>query len=126
MTVKRKRISCFNTGPHRPVEIQIERMVVRNPNSHVEMDNICRKVQKKIRQVRQFVNRTGGGVVEGDDDKRERVCGGERKTSRRKEMKGEESPKRTIHRPLVLSITSTVREKCEKKQGTQPVQRTER
>lgn len=41
-------------------------------------------------------------------------------------MKGEESPKRTIHRPLVLSITSTVREKCEKKQGTQPVQRTER
>ena len=38
------------------------------------MVNICRTVQKKIRQVRQFVNRTGGGVVEGDDEKRERVC----------------------------------------------------
>lgn len=73
MTVKRKRISCSNTGPRRPVEIQIERMVVRSPNRHVEMVNICREVQKKIRQVRQFVNRTGGGVVEGDDDKRERV-----------------------------------------------------
>lgn len=51
-----------------------ERMVVRSPNRRVEMVNICRTVQKKIRQVRQFVNRTGGGVVEGDDEKRERVC----------------------------------------------------
>ena len=114
MTVKKKRISCFNTEPHRPVGIQIERMVVRSPNRHVEMVNICRKVQKKIRQVRQFVNRTGGGVVEGDDDNRERVWG-ERKTSG-KEVKGEESPRRSIRQPFVLSITSTGREK----QGLSP------
>ena len=49
-------------------------MVVRIPNRHVETVKIRRTVQMKSRQVRQFVNRTGGGVVEGDDEKRERVC----------------------------------------------------
>ena len=79
-----------------------------------EVLSICRKVQKKIRQVRQFVNRTGGGVWK---ETTTRECGcGERKTSRRREMKGEESPRRTIRQPFVLSIASTVREK----QGLSP------
>ena len=71
-------------------------MVVRILNRHVETVKICRTVQMKSHQVRQFVNRTGGRVL-GDDNKREHACGGDRKTSRREEMKAEDSPRRTIH-----------------------------
>ena len=52
-------------------------MVVRIPNRHIEMVKIRRTVQMKSCQVRQFVNRTGGRVLGGDDNKREHVCGGD-------------------------------------------------
>ena len=52
-------------------------MVVRILNRHVETVKICRTVQMKSHQVRQFVNRTGGRVLGGDNNKREHVCGGD-------------------------------------------------
>ena len=98
-------------------------MVMRIPNRHVETVKIRRTVQMKSRQVRQFVNGTGGRVLGGDDNKREHACGGDRKTSRREEMKAEDSPRRTIHRASILAIASATRRKCEKKQRLSPCSR---
>lgn len=61
--------SVFNTGNHKFVEVQLSERKPSETKRHVEMIDICRIVQKEIRQGRQFINRdkTRWGSREGEE-----------------------------------------------------------